>query len=157
MEAQLEAKESSVIRTPRSHCAKTPTGTFCHYSSECVLNTQLQTWGGGSFTIKISVWPFEPSQVVQKCESVFQISAWSHGGGALLWCPECKRARRIARERRAPARLISIRELEEREGESERALDKTMSDQLEEAERELYKHVGCKMFHSTGDAAHMLR
>lgn len=36
-------------------------------------------------------------------------------------------------------------------------LDKPMSDQLEEAERELYKHVGCKMFHSAGDAAHMLR
>lgn len=32
-----------------------------------------------------------------------------------------------------------------------------MSDQLEEVERELYKHVGCKMFHSAGDAAHMLR
>lgn len=32
-----------------------------------------------------------------------------------------------------------------------------MSDQLEEEERELYKHVGCKMFHSAGDAAHMLR
>lgn len=31
-----------------------------------------------------------------------------------------------------------------------------MSDQLEEVERELYKHVGCKMFHSAGDAAHML-
>lgn len=31
-----------------------------------------------------------------------------------------------------------------------------MSDQLEEVERELYKHVGCKMFHSAGDTAHML-
>lgn len=31
-----------------------------------------------------------------------------------------------------------------------------MSDQLEEVERELYKHVGCKMFHSVGDTAHML-
>lgn len=29
-------------------------------------------------------------------------------------------------------------------------LDKMMSDQLEEVERELYKHVGCKMFHSAG-------
>lgn len=37
------------------------------------------------------------------------------------------------------------------------AVDKVMSDQLEEVERELYKHVGCKMFHQTGDTAHSLR
>lgn len=36
METQLEPKESSVIRTLRSHCAKSPTGNFCHYSAVCV-------------------------------------------------------------------------------------------------------------------------
>lgn len=30
------------------------------------------------------------------------------------------------------------------------------SDQLKEVEMELYKHVGCKMFHLTGDTAHSL-
>lgn len=33
---------------------------------------------------------------------------------------------------------------------------RVMSDQLEEeVERELYKHVGCKMFHNAGETTHM--
>lgn len=65
----------------------------------------------------------------------------------------------VSHKRRSIAEGSSRTDFKKRErgGEGERVLDKPMSDQLEEAERELYKHVGCKMFHSAGDAAHMLR